>query len=87
MMFQTIFNFLICEGTFMTKSIYITKKQVARKLGVCESTVSRWAKLGIIPMPFLLGPNRVVWDEYELDMAIESRKKNRGFLGNMSTSM
>ena len=66
----------------MKKSKYLTVKAVAIKLNVSTSTVMRWAKQGIIPMPFALGPNRIVWDEEELDGAIEERKKIRGFLGN-----
>jgi predicted DNA-binding transcriptional regulator AlpA len=70
-------------GIITMKSIYLSKKDVARKLGISSSTVNRWAKGGIIPMPFSLGPNKVTWDEHELDEVINLRKKeNRGFLGN-----
>ena len=38
-------------------------------------------KGGIIQ--FSLGPNKVTWDEHELNEVINLRKKkNRGFLGN-----
>ena len=56
------------------KSIYINKKEVARKLNISPSTVVRWSKSSIIPMPFPLG-NKIVWDENELNQAIEERKK------------
>ena len=62
------------------KSNFITKKQVARILGVSSSTVFRWASSGYLPKPFLLGPNRTVWDLDELNKWIDERKKHRGFL-------
>ena len=64
------------------KSIYLSKKDVARKLNISPSTVVRWSKSKIIPMPFSLGYNKIVWDETELNKAIEERKKHRGFLGH-----
>ena len=65
----------------MENSQYISKKQVARKLGISSSTVSRWAKTNEIPMPFRMGPNKIVWDEKEIDEFILNKKKLRGFLG------
>ena len=64
------------------RSIYISKKDVARKLNISPTTVSRWAKKGIIPMPFKLGPNKTVWVEHEVDKVLEEKKNNRGFLGH-----
>ena len=64
------------------KSIYLSKKEVARRLNVSPSTVVRWSKNLTIPLPFLLGSNKVVWDENELNLAIEGMKKQRGFLGH-----
>ena len=64
------------------KSIYLSKKDVARKLNVSPSTVVRWSKSNIIPMPFSLGYNKIVWDEIEINQAIDERKKSRGFLGH-----
>ena len=63
------------------KSIYLSKKEVSRKLNISPSTVVRWSKEQIIPLPFMLG-NKVVWDENELNLAIEKMKKKRGFLGH-----
>ena len=63
------------------KSIYISKKEVSRKLNISPSTVVRWSKEQIIPLPFMLG-NKVVWDENELNLAIEEMKKQRGFFGH-----
>ena len=62
------------------KSIYLSKKDVARKLNVSPSTVVRWSKSNIIPMPFPLGYNKIVWDETEINQAIDERKKEEGFL-------
>ena len=62
------------------KSIYLSKKDVARKLNVSPSTVVRWSKSNIIPMPFPLGYNKIVWDETEINQAIDKRKKEEGFL-------
>ena len=59
------------------KSIYLSKKDVARKLNISPSTVVRWSKSNIIPMPFSLGNNKIVWDETELNQAIEERKKHK----------
>ena len=64
------------------KSIYLSKKDVARKLNVSPSTVFRWANDGIIPSPIRLGPNTISWDENELNKALEEKKKDRGFLGH-----
>ena len=67
----------------MYKSIYISKKQVARILNISSSTVTRWwSKNQIIPLPFQLGSNKIVWDENELNSAIEEMKKQRSFLGH-----
>jgi len=64
------------------KSIYISKKEVARKLNISPSTVVRWSKEDIIPKPFPLGPNKIAWDENEINEAIENKKKIRGFFGH-----
>jgi predicted DNA-binding transcriptional regulator AlpA len=37
------------------KSIFLSKKEVARKLNKSPSTVFRWAKDGIIPPPSKTG--------------------------------
>jgi predicted DNA-binding transcriptional regulator AlpA len=66
----------------MTKSKYISKKEVANLLGSSETTISRWAKLGVIPMPFALGPNKIVWDIDEINLSTELKKQKRGFLGH-----
>ena len=62
--------------------IYLSKKEVVRKLKKSPSTVVRWSKSGIIPMPIKLGPNTTVWIEEELNKALEEKKNKRGFLGH-----
>ena len=69
-------------GVVAMKSIYLSKKEVARKLNISSSTVVRWAKNNIIPKPFRLGPNKIIWDENEINKAIEEKKTQRGFLGH-----
>ena len=64
------------------KSIFLSKKEVARKFNISPSTVFRWANDGIIPPPIRLGPNTICRDENDLDDTIEEKKKDRGFLGH-----
>lgn len=66
----------------MTKSKYITRKKVAEKLNISVSTVIRWTNNNEFPLPFALGPNRIVWDETEIDEFINEKKKLRGFHGH-----
>ena len=48
----------------------------ARILNISTSTVSRWAKSNNnFPKPFLLGPNKVVWDRSEIDHYINEQKQ------------
>ena len=45
------------------KTIFISKKEVARMLNCSPSSVTRWSKeIPEFPKPFLLGPNKVMWD-------------------------
>jgi Predicted transcriptional regulator len=67
----------------MHKSLYISKKQVARILNISSSTVTRWSKNNDnFPKPFSLGPNKIVWDLVEIENYINERKRIRGFLGH-----
>ena len=67
----------------MMKSIYISKKEVARIFNKSPSTITRWSKeISEFPKPFLLGPNTVMWDRREIENYINERKKHRGFLGH-----
>ena len=61
----------------------IPKKEVSRILNISPSTVSRWSKnIENFPKPFLLGPNKVMWDLEEIEKYINDQKKIRGFLGH-----
>ena len=65
------------------KSIFISKKEVARILNISPSSVTRWTNENPeFPKPFLLGPNKVVWDLREIEHYVEEQKKIRGFLGH-----
>ena len=65
------------------KSTYISKKEVARILNISSSSVTRWSKENTdFPKPFLLGPNKVVWDLREIEHYINEQKKIRGFQGH-----
>ncbi len=67
----------------MYKHLFIAKKEVSRILNISSSTVSRWLKtIDNFPKPFLLGPNKVVWDLVEIENYINERKRIRGFLGH-----
>ena len=67
----------------MYKHLFIAKKEVSRILNISSSTVSRWSKtIDNFPKPFLLGPNKVVWDLVEIENYINERKRIRGFLGH-----
>ena len=67
----------------MYKQRFIPKKEVSRILNISSSTVSRWSKtIDNFPKPFLLGPNKVVWDLVEIENYINERKQIRGFLGH-----
>ena len=66
----------------MYKQRFIPKKSF-RILNISSSTVSRWSKtIDNFPKPFLLGPNKVVWDLVEIENYINERKQIRGFLGH-----
>ena len=80
-MFPKIFN-LILLGVISMEPVYLSKKEVVRKLKKSPSTVVRWAKSGVIPMPIKLGPNTIVWIEEELNKVLEEKKNKRGFLGH-----
>ena len=67
----------------MYKQRFIQKKEVSRILNISSSTVSRWSKtIDNFPKPFLLGPNKVVWDLVEIENYINERKQIRGFHGH-----
>ena len=58
----------------MSYSILISKKELARILGVSSSTVSRWTREKRLPEPFPLGPNSTKWVKEEIEQWIEEKK-------------
>ena len=52
-------------------------------LNCSPSSVTRWSKeIPEFTKPFLLGPNKVLWDRREIEDYINERKKIRGFHGH-----
>ena len=60
----------------MSYSDNISKKQVARILGVSESTVVRLSKTGEFPLPYKLG-GRTFYSEAEIKSWVELQKSRR----------
>ena len=46
---------------------YMTRKELARMLGIHPSTVSRWVENNDLPSPVRLGPNRTAWVRDEIE--------------------
>ena len=65
----------------MSYSILISKKELARILGVSSSTVSRWTR-ETFARTISLGPNSTKWVKEEIEQWIEEKKANRGFYGH-----
>ncbi|MGB3724442.1 MAG: AlpA family phage regulatory protein [Glaciecola sp.] len=55
---------------------YIRAKEIAKLLGVNESTIWRWRKKKKFPEPFNLGPNTVVWSKSSIEKWVNSRSKD-----------
>jgi prophage regulatory protein len=51
---------------------YMRVKSVAEALNVCESTIWRLSKKGILPKPIKLAPRTTVWRVSDIEAAIES---------------
>ena len=51
-------------------------KDVARYLGIGQSTVWRWVKLGKLPKGRQLSPRVTVWIQYQLDAFLEQAAAN-----------
>ncbi|MGF1711162.1 AlpA family phage regulatory protein [Vibrio kagoshimensis] len=51
----------------------MNKKLVAKKVGVSESSIERWAKAGKFPPPREFGEVRVAWLSSEVDEWMLSR--------------
>ena len=59
----------------------ISKKAVAKILGVSSSTIYRWSINGTFPKPIVIGPNKTMWLKNEIEKFIESKASKRGFGG------
>ena len=44
----------------------ISKKAVAKILGVSSSTIYRWSINGTFPKPIVIGPNKTMWLKMKL---------------------
>ena len=61
------------------EKLVIRKKDVARLLGISESTITRWCDEGQMPLPFALGSNRTVWLYSEILEHVQKLATRRGF--------
>lgn len=52
---------------------FLNKKRVAEKVGVSESSIERWSKVGKFPKPREFGDIRVAWVSTEVDEWMKSR--------------
>lgn len=55
---------------------YVRAKELAKWLGVNQSTIWRWRKQKDFPTPLSLGPNTVVWSKSSIEKWINSRSKD-----------
>ena len=55
---------------------YLTRKHVAKTLGVHPTTVSRWVLSNGLPSPIELGPNRTVWSKSEIIAWCSDKERN-----------
>ena len=62
----------------MTYSDNISKKQVARMVGVSESTIVRWVKAKKFPLPYTIG-GRTFYYKPEVETWLEKKREERGF--------
>ena len=57
--------------------MYLTKRQLAARLGVHHNTVSRMVKLGQLPQPVKWGYNIIRWPLSEVEKAEAAAKAER----------
>ncbi|MBY8291487.1 AlpA family phage regulatory protein [Vibrio fluvialis] len=55
---------------------YVRAKEIAKLLGVNQSTIWRWRKQNRFPAPTYAGPNTVLWSRSEIDEWIKSQHKS-----------
>jgi prophage regulatory protein len=53
--------------------VFITKKQVLRKVPVTGPTLWSWVRAGKFPRPRAISPNKTVWVEAEVDAWMQTR--------------
>jgi hypothetical protein len=61
-----------------TKKIYHRKKQLMERYSLCEKTIDRWRKAGLIPPPDFVQNHIPFWSNEALDQADRKRAKEKG---------
>lgn len=56
----------------------LSRRAVAEKLGISETTIWRYCNAGNLPMPIRLGANRVAWPSSVIEAWIASRTTANG---------
>ena len=56
--------------------MYITRKEIARKLGISMVTVHNWRNKKLMPEPDFKVENTVRWKTTTIDSWLESRNRN-----------
>ncbi len=65
-------------GSVVSVMQYLTKKQVAKRLGISVSTVEAWSADGVrLPEPVILGTRSPRWDLGTLELHIERLSRQR----------
>ncbi len=55
----------------------MNRTEVSKVFGVCKETISRWAKVGLIPKPLCIGGRRLFWKESEINETKDKILNNR----------
>jgi prophage regulatory protein len=53
--------------------VFLTKQQLLRKVPVTAPTIWAWVRAGKFPKPRVLGVNRTVWIEAEVDAWMQAQ--------------
>ncbi len=56
----------------------LSRRELAEKLGISETTIWRYGRAGLLPPPIRLGPGRVAWQSSAIEAWIESRSNTVG---------
>lgn len=62
----------------MIEKRLFTRKETAQYLSVANVTLETWAREGIGPKWFKIGPKRVVYDRADIDAWVEESKVSAG---------